>query len=99
MLTVLILIVFAAGRAGPGPACRRCRRYTAGTARNGDEPRGAEPDRRYGPATARGLPAQACSQQTAPQGDVAGPAAWTEEDKPSARREEVDRCRHTPSSK
>ena len=53
------------------------------TARNGDEDRGAEPDRRRGPATAWGLSAQACSPSRQPQG-VANYRV-DRDDKPSVR--------------
>ena len=58
----------------------------------------AKPDRRGGPAAARGLPAQACS----PNGQPGGVANHRvdRDDKPSVRGKEVRySCRHTPSSK
>ena len=58
MLTVLILVVFAAVALVLVTACRRCRRHTAGTAGHGDEQRSAKSDRGHGPATARGLRTQ-----------------------------------------
>ena len=63
MLTALILIVLRGNRARPDPARCRCRRYSAGTARHGAERRGAKPDRRLGPAPARGLCTQADSNR------------------------------------
>ena len=51
-----------------------------------------------GPATARGLPAQAYSPSRQPQGVAS--RRVDRDDKPSVRRKEVrNRCRHTPSSK
>ena len=98
MLTVLILVVFVVVALVLILLAVVVVAIQAGTARHGDEQRGAEPDRRRGPATARGLPAQAYSPSRQPQG-VANHRV-DRDDKPSVRWKEVrNRCRHTPSSK
>ena len=98
MLTVLILVVFAVVALVLILLAVVVVAIQAGTARRGDEQRGAKPDRRRGPAAAWGLPAQACSPSRQPQGVV---VHWVDRvDKSSDRRKEVrNRCRHTPSSK
>ena len=98
MLTVLILVVFVVVGLVMILLAVVVFAIRAGTERRGDEQRGAKPDRRHGPADARGLLAQAYSSSRQPPG--VADHRLERDDKSSIRRKEVRyRCRHTPSSR